>query len=167
MWELDHKEGWVPKNWYFQTIVLEKTLESLLDSQEIKPVNPKGNQPWIVIERADVEAETPILWPPDGKRQLIGRLWCWERLRAGGKGDDRGWDGLDGITNSMDMSLSRLQEIVKNREVRHAACSSGVTKSQTRLEWLNNNKKSNFSSLVKIDQCNKEKNSFEKSLLIP
>ena len=73
MWEFDHKEGWVPKNSCFQTVVLEKTLESPLGSKEIKPVNPKGNQPWIFIERTDVEVETPILWPPDGKRRLIGK----------------------------------------------------------------------------------------------
>ena len=73
MWELDYKEGWVPKNWRFQTVGLEKTLESPLDCKEIKPVNPKGNQPWIFIGRTDAEAEAPILWPRDGKSQLIGK----------------------------------------------------------------------------------------------
>ena len=73
MWELDHKEGWAPKNWCFQTVVLEKTLESSLDRKEIKPVNPKGNQPWIFIGRTDTEVEAPILWPPDVKSQLIGK----------------------------------------------------------------------------------------------
>ena len=67
MWELDHKEGWAPKNWCFRTVVLEKTLESPLDSREIKPVNPKGNQPWIFIERINAEIETLILWPHDVK----------------------------------------------------------------------------------------------------
>ena len=87
--ESDHKEGWVPKNWYFWTIAWEKSLESPL---EIKPVNPKGNQSWILIGRTDVEA--PILWPPDAKGWLIGKdPDGWERLRAGGEGDDRGWDG--------------------------------------------------------------------------
>ena len=71
MWELDHKEGWVPENWCFQIVVLEKTLESPLDSQEIKPVNPKGSQPWIFIGRTDAEAEAPVLQPPDTKSQLI------------------------------------------------------------------------------------------------
>ena len=71
MWELDHKEGWAPKNWCLQTVVLEKTLESPLDCKEIKPVNPKGNQPWIFIGRADAEAETPTLWPHDKKSRLI------------------------------------------------------------------------------------------------
>jgi len=73
MWELDHKEGSVLKNWWFQILVLEKTLESPLDCKEIKPVNPKGNQPWIFIGRTGAEAEAPILWPPDGKSQLIGK----------------------------------------------------------------------------------------------
>ena len=71
-YELDHKEGWVPKNWCFWTVILEKTLGSLLDC-EIKPVNPKGNQPCLFIGRTDVEAETPVLWPPDAKNQLIGK----------------------------------------------------------------------------------------------
>ena len=73
MWELDYKESWVLKNWCFQTVGLEKTLESPLDSKEIPPVHPKGNQSWIFIERTDAEAETPILWPPDVKSWLIGK----------------------------------------------------------------------------------------------
>ena len=73
LWELDHKEDWAPKNWCFHTVVLVKTLESPLDSKEIKPGYPKGNQPWIVIGRTDAEAEAPILWPPDLKRWLIGK----------------------------------------------------------------------------------------------
>ena len=71
MWKLDHKDGWAPKNWCFQIVVLEKTLESLLDSKEIKPVNPKGNKPWIFTGRMDAEA--PILWPLDAKSWLIGK----------------------------------------------------------------------------------------------
>ena len=73
MWELDHKEGWTPKNWCFWPVVLEKTIECPLDSQEIKPVSPKGNQSWIFIGRTDAEAEAPILWPPDAKSWLIGK----------------------------------------------------------------------------------------------
>ena len=73
MWELDHKEGWVLKNWFFQTVVLEKALESPLDSKEIKPVNPRGNQSWIFIGRTDAEAEALVLWLPDMKSQLIGK----------------------------------------------------------------------------------------------
>ena len=84
MWELDHKKVWAPKNWCFQTVVLEKTLESPLSCKKTKPVSLKGNQPWIFIESTDVEAEAPILWPPDMKSQLIGKDpddgkdWRWE-----------------------------------------------------------------------------------------
>ena len=73
MWELNHQENWVLKNWYIQTVVLEKTLESPLDWKEIQPVHPKGNQPWIFIGRTDAEAEALILWPPDVKSRLIGK----------------------------------------------------------------------------------------------
>ena len=73
MWELDHKEGWVLKNWCFLIMVLEKTLDSPLDSKEIKPFNPKGNQPWIFTGETDAEAEAPILWPTESKSQLIGK----------------------------------------------------------------------------------------------
>ena len=74
-------------------MVLEKTLESPLNNKEIKLVNPKGNQSWIFTGRTDAEAEVSILWPPDAKSQLIGKDWCWERLRARGEEGDRGWDG--------------------------------------------------------------------------
>ena len=95
MWELDCEESWAPKNWCFWTVVLEKTLESPLDCKVIQPVHPKGNQSWIVIEKADAEAETPILWPPDEKNGLNGKDSDAgiERLKAGGERDDRGWDG--------------------------------------------------------------------------
>ena len=95
MWELDHKEGWVPKSLCFRTVVLQKTLEYPLDSKEIKPVNPKGNQPWIFSGRTDAKAEALIFWPPDSKSPPTHWKipWCWERLRAGGDGDNRGWDG--------------------------------------------------------------------------
>ena len=73
MWELDHKEGWVLKNWCFWTVVLEKTFESPLNSKKIKPVNPKGNQSWIFIGRTDAEVKTPILWPPDAQNWLTGK----------------------------------------------------------------------------------------------
>ena len=73
MWEVDHKEGWALKSWYFWTVVLEKTLESLLDCKEIKPINPKGNQSWIFIGRIGAEAEAPVLWPSDTKIWLIGK----------------------------------------------------------------------------------------------
>ena len=93
MWELDHKESRVLKNWCFWTGVLQKSLKSPLDCKEIKPVHPKGNQSWIFIWRTDTEAETPILWPPDAENWLIRKdPDGWERLKARGVGDDRGWD---------------------------------------------------------------------------
>ena len=94
MWELDYKESWAPKNWCFWTVVLERTLESPLDWKEIQPVNAKGNQSWIFIGKTDAEAETPILWPSDGKKPIhLKRPRCWKRLKAGGKRDHRGWEG--------------------------------------------------------------------------
>ena len=92
MWELDYKESWVPKNWCFWTVVLEKAHESPLDFTEIQPVHPKGNQSWIFIRRTDAEAETTIFWPPDAKNRLIGKDPNWERLKAGGEGGPRGWN---------------------------------------------------------------------------
>ena len=92
MWELDHKESWAPKNWCknwcFQTVVLEKTVESPLDCKEIQPVSPKVNQPWIVSGKTDAEAEAPILWPPDVKSSLE-KLLILGKIEAGGEGKDR------------------------------------------------------------------------------
>ena len=85
------KESWAPRNRCFWTVVLEKTLASPLDCEELQPVHPKGNQSWIFTGKTDAEVETPILWPPDAKNWLTWK--DWERLKAGGKGDDRGWDG--------------------------------------------------------------------------
>ena len=93
MWELNHKESWALKNWFFWTEEPENTFESTLESKEMKSVNLKGNQPWIHFGRIDAEAEAPVLWPPDANSWLIWKDPDGERLRAGGELDDRGWDG--------------------------------------------------------------------------
>ena len=138
--ELDYKESWVLKNWCFQTMVLEKILESPLDCKEIQPVHSEGDQPWDYFGRTDAKAEAPVIWPPHVKSWLIrkdsdagkdwGRRRRWRpRMRC-----------LDGITDSIDVSLSEFREMVMNREA-WGAMIHGVAKSRTQLsDWTELNK---------------------------
>ena len=119
MWELDHKEGWALKNWCFWTVILEKSLESPLDCKEIKPVNPEGNQSWLFIARTDAEA--PIIWLPDVKSWLIGKDLDDQRDRGKWRKGQQRMRWLNSITYSMDMNLSKLQEIVEDRAALRAA----------------------------------------------
>ena len=139
MWELDHREGWAPKNWCFGTVVLEKTLESPLDCKEIQPVHPKGDQSWVFIGRTDAEAESPILWPPHVKSQLIGKDpdagKDWRQEEKGITEDEMaGWHHwLDG---------HEFEEVlgVGDEQGRLVCCSPCGHKESDMTVWLNNKK---------------------------
>ena len=138
MWELDHKEGWMLKNWYFQ-IVLENTLESPLDSKEIKPVNPKGNQPWIFIGRTDAEGEAPIFWLPDANSWLIAKY--------PNAGEDWGQeekcvieDEMVGVHYWLNGHEFEQTPGDSKGEENVVCCSPWGHKELGRTEWLNNNK---------------------------
>ena len=172
MWELDYKESWVPKNWCFWIVVLEKTLESPFDSKEIQPVHPKGNQSWIFIGRTDAEAEAPVLWPPDSKNWLTGKDpddgKDWRHEEKGVTEDEMvGWHhGLNGHEFEQAPGVGDGQGGL-------ACCSSwGCKESETieRLNWTELIfkfcpllRKSQSWILVKTiidfiqDQCNREK----------
>ena len=137
MWELDHKEGWALKNWCFWTVVFEKTFESPLDCKEIKPVNPKGNQPWIFIRKTDAEAEAPILRPPDVKNLLNGK--------DADAGKDWGQEGKGMTEDEMvgwhsQLNVHEFEQTLGDKEEQGslACCSPRGCKESDMTEWLNN-----------------------------
>ena len=184
MWELDHREGWAWKNWCFQTVMLKKTLESPLDCKEIKPVNPKGNKPWIFIGKTDTEAEAPILCPHNPKRWFIGKYpdagkyWGQEEKVVGAKVG--GWHTEDEMVGWYhQLNGHEFEQTLGDSEGQGSlvCLSSYGHKESNMTEWLNNN--SNLlsetlreiceifsSSLYFMKQCTKwkRKNTFDRSI---
>ena len=148
IWELDHKEGWAPKNWCFRTVVLEKTLESPLDYKEIKPASPKGNQPWIFIGRTNGETEAPILWPPHAKSQFIGKdldaVQDWGQEKGTTEDEMVGWPHQ--------LNGHEFEQAPGDSEGRGnlACCSPWDRKESDTTEQLNNNTK--HSPIISIPQ---------------
>ena len=151
------KKGWMPKNWCFWTVVLEKTLKSPLDCQEIKPVNPKRNQPWIFIGRTDAKSEAPILWPPDVKSHLLEKTLMLGKIEGWRRRGRQRMRWLDGITDLVHMSLSNLRETVKGWEAWHATV-HGITKSQMLLSnWTKKDSKIDLSLVITLFPEKKKK----------